>query len=106
MFPSPDKTPEFEYRLVKVLEHPLRIDFLRQLAERDTLSPAEALANLDESSPVPLSKATYHARVLDQFGLVEAAGQPDPDRGVPFRVTTQGEFALAALGYMPREERG
>jgi DNA-binding transcriptional ArsR family regulator len=105
MFPSPDKTPEFEYRLARVLEHPVRIDFLRLLAGRDSLSPTEALDHLAEDVPLPLCKVTYHARVLDYFGLVEAAGQPGPDSGVPFRLTTQGEFALAALGYTPREGR-
>lgn len=105
MFPSPEKTPEFEYRLAKMLEHPVRIELLRLLAESDTLSPAEALERLP-GNDLRLSKVTYHARVLDHFGLVEGAGQPDPDRGVPFRVTTHGEFALAALGYTPREGRG
>jgi hypothetical protein len=98
MFPFPDKTPEFDHRLVKILEHPLRIGFLKLLADRDTLSPGEALECLQESDLL-LGRLTYHVRVLDQFGLVEAAGQPDPERGVPFRVTSSGEFALAALGY-------
>lgn len=105
MSSPPDKTPEFEYRLAKVLEHPVRIGFLRLLAKSETLSPAEALARLREDDLL-LSNVTYHARVLDQFGLVEGAGWPDPDRGVPFRVTTKGEFALAALGYSPREGHG
>jgi hypothetical protein len=87
-----------------VLEHPVRIGFLKLAREYETLSPAEALEQLQESDLL-LSKVTYHARVLDHYGLVEGTGQPNPDRGVPFRVTPQGEFALAALGYTPREER-
>lgn len=102
MFPSPDRTPEFEHRLAKVLEHPVRIGFLKLLAGRDTLSPAEARDGL-EGGPL-LSKVTYHVRVLEHFGLVEAAGQPDPDRGVPFRSTPTGQFALVALGHLPQEE--
>lgn len=98
MFPFPDKTPEFDHRLVKVLEHPIRIGFLKLLGERDTLSPTEALELLQEGD-LMLSRLTYHVRVLDQFGLVEAAGQPDPEHGLPFRVTPDGEFALLALGY-------
>lgn len=105
MSPFPEKTPEFEYRLVRILEHPVRIDFLRLARDCETLSPAEALEQLQESNLL-LSTITYHARVLDHYGLVEGAGQPDPDRGLPFRVTPQGEFALAALGYAPEEERG
>jgi len=102
MFPTPDRTPEFEYRLVKVLEHPVRIGFLKLLAERDTLSSTEAKEQLQKGD-LPLSKIVYHVRVLDQFGLVEAAGQPDPDRGVPFRSTPNGQLALVALGHLPQE---
>lgn len=98
MFPFSDKPHEFDHRLIKVLEHPLRIGFLKLLAERDTLSPAEALEELRQSDLL-LSRLTYHVRVLDQFELVEAVGQAEPERGVPFRVTPSGEFALAALGY-------
>jgi predicted transcriptional regulator len=101
MFPSPDRTPEFEYRLVKVLEHPVRVGFLKLLAERDTLSPVEAQDCLENG--LPLSKVTYHVRVLEHFGLLEAAGRPDPDRGVPFRSTPTGQFALIALGHLPQE---
>lgn len=99
MFPTPDRTPEFEYRLAKVLDHPVRIGFLKLLAGRDTLSPTEARNHL-EDDPL-LSKVNYHARVLEHFGLIEAAGQPDPVRGVPFRPTPTGQFALVALGHLP-----
>lgn len=98
MFPFSDKPPEFDHRLIKVLEHPLRIGFLKLLAERDSLSAAEALEELQQSDLL-LSRLAYHVRVLDRFELVEVAGQADPERGLPFRVTPSGEFALAALGY-------
>lgn len=101
MAPSPDSTPEFDHRLVKVLEHPVRIGFLKLLGERNHLTPAEALDRL-QGENLLLSMVTYHARVLHQFGLVEAMGQPDPERGLPFRTTPMGEFALVALGYVPR----
>lgn len=101
MFPSPDRTPDFEHRLVKVLEHPVRIGFLKLLAGRDTLSSAEAQDCLEDD--LPLSKVTYHVRVLEYYGLLEAAGRPDPDRGVPFRSTPTGQFALMALGHLPQE---
>lgn len=102
MFPSPNRPPEFEHRLVRVLDHPVRIGFLKLLAGRDTLSPSEARDRL-EDRPL-LSKVTYHARVLEHFGLIEAAGQPDPDRGVPFRPTATGQLALVTLGHLPQEE--
>ncbi len=101
MFPTPDRTPEFEYRLVKVLEHPVRIGFLKLLAGRCTLSPAEARDLLEDD--LPLSKVTYHARVLAHYGLLEATGQPEPERGAPFRSTPTGQFALMALGHLPQE---
>ena len=104
MFPMPDKTPEFDHRLVKILEHPVRIGFLKLLGERDTLSPNEALAQMSQRD-LSLARVAYHVRVLDQYGLVEAAGQLDPDRGLPFRATPTGEFALAALGYPSGEDR-
>ena len=101
MAPSPDSTPEFDHRLVKVLEHPVRIGFLRLLGERSHLTVAEALDHL-QGENLLLSMITYHARVLHQFGLVEAMGQPGLAEGVPFRTTPAGEIALVALGYTPR----
>jgi hypothetical protein len=103
MPPSPGKTPEFDHRLVKVLEHPVRSGFLKLLAERSQATPAEALAHLGEENLL-LSMVTYHVRVLNHYGLVEAIGQPDPERGLPFRTTPSGAIALVALGYMTRGE--
>jgi hypothetical protein len=101
MTPSPDSTPEFDHRLVKVLEHPVRIGFLKLLVTRSSLTPAEALDHL-QGGDLLLSVVTYHARVLHQFGLVEAMGQPGSAEGLSFRTTPAGEVALVALGYMPR----
>lgn len=101
MAPSPDSTPEFDHRLVKVLEHPVRSGFLKLLAKRSHLTPAEALDHL-QGENLLLSMVTYHARVLHRFGLVEAMGQPRPAEGLPFRTTPTGEIALVALGYLPR----
>jgi hypothetical protein len=101
MAPSPHSTPEFDHRLVKVLEHPVRIGFLKLLAKRSHLTPAEALDHL-QGENLLLSVVTYHARVLHHFGLVEAIGRPRAADGLPFRTTPTGEIALAALGYLPR----
>lgn|GEM_PF-3496407 len=100
--PLPDRTPEFNHRLVKVLEHPVRIGFLKLLAEGGQLSPAEALAHL-QGNDLLLSVITYHARVLHRFGLVEAIGQADLTDGLCFRATPTGDIVLAALGYLPRK---
>jgi hypothetical protein len=101
MFPFPEKTPGFDYGLVRVLEHPVRVEFLKLLNARETLSPAEALAAMPDGD-LTLSNVTYHARVLEHHDLIEPADDPTPDRGFPFRVTRNGAFALTTLGYAPR----
>src|SRR5690349_4126007 len=94
-----------EPRMVRALDHPVRARFLELLAERDAISPAEAISLLDLED-LALSNVTYHARVLDQFELVEATEDPGPTGGAAFRVTSKGENALLTLGIPPREENG
>jgi DNA-binding transcriptional ArsR family regulator len=103
--PPFDADRGFEPRLVRALDHPVRARFLKLLAERDAISPAEALPLLDLGD-LTLSNVTYHARVLDQFELVEATGDPGPTGGAVFRVTPQGENALLTLGISPGEDDG
>lgn len=88
---------EPDHRLVKALDHPIRVGFLSLLAERETLSPREGLALL-AAPKTRLRTVVYHVRVLHQFGLVTPAGKLDLSRGVPFRATPRGEVALSALG--------
>lgn len=102
--PPFDADKGFEPRLVRALDHPVRTRFLKLLAEREAISPAQALPLLDLGE-VALSNVTYHARVLDQFELVEATADSVPAGGAAFRVTPKGETALAALGHR-REENG
>jgi hypothetical protein len=90
----------FDHRLVRALDHPVRATFLRLIAERDTLTPAQATALIDDQA-VGLARVVYHARVLHGLGLIEAAGEADPKKGVPFRVTSTGADALLALGISP-----
>lgn len=103
--PPFDADKGFEPRLVRALDHPVRARFLKLLAEREAISPAEALPLL-QLEDLALSNVTYHARVLDQFELVEATEDPGPTGGATFRVTSKGENALAALGLSPREDNG
>jgi hypothetical protein len=98
-----DANKSFEPRLVRALDHPVRARFMKLLAERETLSPPEALPLLDLGD-LPLSNIAYHVRVLDLFNLVEATGEPEPTGGPSFRVTPEGETALAAMGFPPRNE--
>lgn len=93
----------FEPRLIRALDHPVRARFLKLLADRDAISPAEALPLLGLED-LALSNVTYHARVLDQFELVEPTGDPSPTGGASFRVTPKGQNALAALGLPPADD--
>jgi Helix-turn-helix domain len=101
MLPPSDKG--FEPRLARALDHPVRARFMTLLAERETLSPltAQPLLGLGD---IPLGNLTYHVRVLDYFGLVEPAGELDPEQGLAFRATPEGEAAVIALGFPPKKE--
>ncbi len=101
--PDRDDGPAPDQRLVRALDHPLRVGFLRLLAERQALSPREALGSLD-GGEVALSSLAYHVRLLAQLELVEPAGDLDRERGVPFRTTSRGDVALAVLGIPRRGE--
>lgn len=93
----------FEPRLSRALDHPVRARFLRLLANREAVTPVEALPLLDLDG-VRLSNVAYHARVLELLELVEPAGETNEMGGVPFRTTSKGEEALQALGLPPEGE--
>jgi hypothetical protein len=97
-----DRGPEYDHRLVEALENPIRADFLRLLAKRRILSAPQALPLM--SAGADLDKLAYQTRVLADFGLIEPAGEPDRQDGLPFRLTSHGRRALAALGASPSEE--
>ncbi|HYH52517.1 MAG TPA: hypothetical protein VD761_00145 [Solirubrobacterales bacterium] len=102
--PDEDMPAALNPRLVRALEHPVRVKFLTLLSNQEELSPAEALPLLNNED-LALSNVTYHARVLDQFELVEATADATPSGGAAFRVTPKGETALASIG-LPREDNG
>lgn len=101
MLPPPEKN--FEPRLVRALDHPVRARFLKLLADREAVTPAEALPLLDLDG-LKLSSVAYHARVLELLELVEPHGSTNEMGGVPFRTTSKGEAALLALGLPPEEQ--
>lgn len=98
-----DRGSGYDYRLVKALEHPLRANFLRLLAKRRTLSAPQALPLM--STEADLGKLAYQTRMLADLDLIEPAGEPDPQQGLPFRLTTSGRQALVALGIPSFEKR-
>lgn len=102
--PADRDSSAYDHRLVKALEHPLRADFLRLLARRRTLSPRQALPLLENGTD--LDKLVYQTRLLVELGLIEPANDPDPQSGVPFRLTGEGRRAVLALGEPSFEEDG
>jgi hypothetical protein len=97
-----DRGSEYDHRLVEALENPIRADFLRHLAKRRILSAPQALPLM--TTEADLDKLAYQTRLLADFGLIEPVGEPDPQRGLPFRLTSHGRRALAALGVSSSEE--
>ena len=102
---SPVPTPHDETdgsslnpRLVRALDHPIRVTFLKLLTDRETITPVEALSLLSEKGPA-LSNVAYHAGVLEYLEMVEATGDQNPSGGPTYRATPKGEAALMALGF-------
>ncbi len=58
-----------DQRLVRALAHPLRVQILEELHERDA-SPNELMESLDS----PLGNVAYHVRVLEKCGCIELVG--------------------------------
>jgi Helix-turn-helix domain len=95
--PEKDSSPAPDQRLVRALDHPVRVGFLRLLAKRETITPQEALPLLSRKS-LALSNVAYHAGVLEHLELIEPTGEPGPSGGPIFRATPKGEDALMSLG--------
>lgn len=86
-----------DQRLVRALDHPIRVAFLKSMAERGTVGAPEVLSSLNDDG-VALSNVAYHAWVLEHLELIEPAGDTGP-HGTRFRATSKGEMALMALGF-------
>lgn len=95
---DPASGSNFDPRLVRALDHPVRTRFLKLLARGEAISPVEALPHLDHQE-VALSSVVYHARVLEHLDLIEPTGEPTHSGGASFRATAKGEEALTALGF-------
>lgn len=95
--PEKDSSPAPDQRLVRALDHPIRVAFLKLLAQRETITPQEALPLLSKKS-LALSNVAYHAGVLEHLGLIEPTGGSSIHGGAVFRATDKGEDVLTALG--------
>jgi predicted transcriptional regulator len=72
--------------LARALDHPIRAKALTIMSQR-VASPRE----ISEQIEAPLSTVSYHVRVLDDLGLIEAV-EEEPDRG------SVAHFYRAAIG--------
>ncbi len=63
------KSDKIDTELVRALSHPLRVEILQVLNERDA-SPNELMDVLE----APLGNVAYHTRVLEKCGCVEEVG--------------------------------
>ncbi|HET8813640.1 MAG TPA: hypothetical protein VFM51_01635 [Solirubrobacterales bacterium] len=86
-----------DQHLVRALDHPVRVAFLKLLAERGSIGAPEALSSLDMDD-IALGNVAYHAWVLEHLELIETAEDTGP-WGTRFRATSKGELALMALGF-------
>ena len=62
--------------VTKALSHPLRIEYLRALAQRRELSPSE----FARESEAPLGNVSYHVKALFEAGVLEVSSMV-PRRG-------------------------
>jgi DNA-binding transcriptional ArsR family regulator len=67
--PVPPRGPNIDPHLVRALAHPLRVEILEVLNERQA-SPNELMEALD----YPLGNIAYHTRVLEKCGCIELVG--------------------------------
>lgn len=96
------KIPKVDGGLTQAVSHPLRVWFLRLLAKRGSLSPKEALQELEgDGEGVPLSQVGYHVWILERLGVVEVASRATRTGGAVFRSTEAGELLMLAIGVAP-----
>lgn len=94
--------PKVDGRLTQAVSHPLRVWFLRLLAKRGSLSPNEALQEMEsDGDEVALSQVGYHVWILERFGVIEVANRATRERGAVFRSTDAGELLMLAIGAAP-----
>jgi DNA-binding transcriptional ArsR family regulator len=88
MSPNPDN-------LLAALNHPLRRRILRALDDRKTASPAELAKSLAE----PLTKVSYHVRILAERGALAPVGTRSVRGAVEhfYSSIVEAEWARSAL---------
>lgn len=92
------------HRHIQATAHHLRVGLLEALAQRRSVTTAQALKLLKErdrrsgNAGLTLARVSYHVRVLEREGLVEAIGPPGFKSGPPFEPTEKGVEVMTAIG--------
>jgi len=82
--------------VAKALSNRLRIEMLRALRDRKTLSAVE----YSRESGQPLGNASYHMRVLADAGVISPSGMVQRRGAMEHRYALDGARAKAALGVL------
>lgn len=97
------ESPE-THNLLAALRHPLRRRILRAMAPEDELSPRELSKELDQ----PLSKVSYHVRVLADCGVLQLTRTAQVRGSTQhfYRSTFEAGWARLALTEASQPPRG
>jgi DNA-binding transcriptional ArsR family regulator len=82
--------------LTKALSDPLRLEYLRALAQRSELSPSEYARESGE----PLGNVSYHVKALFEAGVLEVASMVPRRGAMEHRYSFTGGHAGVAMAVM------
>ncbi|HEU4944973.1 MAG TPA: winged helix-turn-helix domain-containing protein [Solirubrobacterales bacterium] len=97
------ESPE-THNLLAALRHPLRRRILRAMSPKDELSPRELSKELGQ----PLSKVSYHVRVLADCGVLQLTRTAQVRGSTQhfYRSTFEARWARSALAEAGQPPRG
>jgi DNA-binding transcriptional ArsR family regulator len=79
--------------VTKALSHPLRLEYLRVLAQRKELSPSQFAKESDQS----LGNVSYHVKALFEAGVLEVSSMVPRRGAMEHRYSLTGKRAGAAM---------
>jgi DNA-binding transcriptional ArsR family regulator len=82
--------------VTKALSHPLRLEYLRALAQREELSPSQFAKESDQS----LGNVSYHVKALFEAGVLEVSSMVPRRGAMEHRYSLTGKRAGAAMAVM------
>jgi len=84
-----------KHAVARVKSHSARVDLLRLLDKRPSLTALEAMDELDDG-PATLREYNYHLWVLSHYGFLEPSSYLT-DRGLPYHLTHRGRLLVDVL---------